>query len=75
MYFPANQRHALGGYSRSRLPDSTSSGTASSGRGRSFRMEQALSGFDALRMPSGAICYPLVAVGQNAFKSNKHLAT
>ena len=59
---------------RSRLSDSISSGTASSGRGRSFRMEQALSRFDALRMPSGSIYYPLVAVGQNPFKSNGELA-
>ena len=33
-------------------------------------MEQALSRLDALCMPSGFVCYPLVAVGWNPFKSN-----
>ena len=70
----ARQRHTTGSYCRSRLSDSISSGTVSSGRSRSFRMEQALSRFDALCLPSAFIYYPLVAVGQNPFKSNGELA-
>ena len=63
VHFAARQRHTIGSYCCSRLSDSISSGTVSSGRSRSFRMEQALSRFDALCMPSGSIYYPLVAVG------------
>ena len=74
VYFPADQRHTIGSYSRSRLPDSICSGTASGGRSRSFRLEEALSRFDALRMRCGHINYSLVAVGPDPFKSNGELA-
>ena len=70
----ARQRHTTGSYCRSRLSDTISSGTVSSGRSHSFRMEQALSRLNALCMPSGFVCYPLVAVGWNPFKSNGEFA-
>ena len=69
-----SKRHTIGSHCCSRLSDSISSDTISSGWSRSFRMEQALSRFDALCMPSGSVYYPLVAVGQNPFKSNGELA-
>ena len=68
MHCAARKCHTIGSYSRSRLSDSISSDTPSSGRSRSFHMEQALSRFDALRMPSGSIYCPLVAMGQNAIQ-------
>ena len=68
------QHHTIGSYCWFRLFDSIRSDTPSSGWSCSFCMEQALSRFDTLYMPSASAYCPLVDMGQKPFKSNGELA-
>ena len=63
VYVAARQGHTVGSYSRASLPDPIRSGTASSSRSRSFRLDQALSRFNLLCISRGSICSPVVALG------------
>ena len=58
VHFAPKQHHTIGSYCWFRLFDSIRSDTTSSGWSCSFRLEQALSRFDTLRMPSASLIVP-----------------